>query len=145
MLKTILVTLIKYKEKILSVLIAVAIIATAMYVSHLRKEISNLKQTNMSLNAIIASNEVSIASLNTELHSKDIIINNLNSSLHSCQVLTAERQEDQRKIDAIMDTRPSHQSCVIPVSNNPQSRKKVNRDVYAKGIDFINDQFDLIN
>lgn len=138
--KTLLLTLFKYKEKILYVVIAVAILATAMYVSHLRKEITHLTQINTSLNTIIASRDVSIENLNFELSAKDNLIDNLNASLNSCHLLTLERAEDQQKIDNIMNTQSSNQN-----SAPSQPTVKVNQDVYTQGIDFINAQFDFID
>ena len=142
-LKTLLLTLFKYKEKILYVVIAVAIFATAMYVSHLRKEITHLTQINTSLNTIIASRDVSIENLNLELQAKDSLIENLNASLNSCHLLSLERAEDQQKIDNIMNTQPSQSSNQNAAPSQPTT--KVNHDVYTQGIDFINAQFDFID
>ena len=141
MLKTLLLTLFKYKEKILYVVIAVAILATAMYVSHLRKEITHLTQINTALNTIIASRDVSIENLNFELQAKDSLIENLNASLNSCHLLSLERAEDQQKIDNIMNTPQSSNQNAAP----SQPTVKVNHDVYIQGIDFINAQFDFID
>ena len=140
MLKTLLLTLFKYKEKILYVVIAVAILATAMYVSHLRKEITHLKQVNTYLNSYITAKDVSIENLNVELRAKDNLIDNLNASLNSCHLLTIERAEDQQKIDNIMNTQSSNQNAAPS-----QPTVKVNQDVYTQGIDFINAQFDFID
>ena len=106
--------------------------------------IKDLKHSIEQLNVEIAAKDTTIESYKMSVVDYNAKISNINVQLNNCNSRLLAQTNDLLTIDTIMDSKDEEVSCEVtqPVEVT-KDVNKITNSTQTKGIDFINQQFDV--
>lgn len=106
--------------------------------------IKDLKHSIEQLNIEIAAKDTTIESYKLAVVDYDAKISNINVQLNNCNSRLLAQTNDLLTIDTIMDSKDEEITCdVTQPTEVTKDVNKITNSTQTKGIDFINQQFDV--
>ena len=106
--------------------------------------IKDLKHSIEQLNIEIAAKDTTIESYKLAVVDYDAKISNINVQLNNCNSRLLAQTNDLLTIDTIMNSKDEEVSCeVTQPAEVTKDVNKITNSTQTKGIDFINQQFDV--